>query len=117
MEQQQSPLRKRDMGLAGAIIVLAQVLSSFQTSRNLSNEMDQLKSEFQIVRFEQEKYFVKKKELKNVIVKLDSMKVQLAGIRQQLRSIRHIALNDDDNIVGCSFKEAELVPTLLRGRL
>lgn len=103
-----SQLKKRDMGLAGAVIVLAQVISNFQSTRNLSNEIDQLKTEFHQVRSDQEQYFVKKEELKVVTVKLDSMSGQLSKIRNQIKSMTDSDVAFNKSFIGCSsFSQAD----------
>lgn len=74
-------IKKTDVGLAGAVIVLAQVLASFQSSKNLSEEMDKLRSDFRALKSEQEVYFVKREELNKVSIKLDKLAKQLRLIR------------------------------------
>lgn len=99
-----SALKRRDIGLAGAIITLAQVLSSLHSSRNLSFEIDQLKAEFHLSKREQEKYFVKKEELKKVVTKLGRIDEKLAKISQQMNSMNTVWNQvDDDGTVGCTY--------------
>ncbi len=81
------------MGLAGAIIVLAQVLSSFQSTTNLKLEMDQIKSDFLKVRKDQLNYYVKNEE------KLNSLGSQLHKITNQIKS-----MGKSDGIIGCAIK-------------
>lgn len=77
-----------EMTFAGAIIVLAQVLSSFRSTQSVSSEIQKLREDLQQVQTNQEKYFVKKVELKKVVIKLDDMNKQLAKLNQQIKIIR-----------------------------
>lgn len=45
----QPPLRRRDMGIAGGMIVVSQLVSSFQTTQNLSKELSDLKTDVKIL--------------------------------------------------------------------
>ncbi len=85
------PVRRRDMGLASVAVILSQVLSSFQSNRDLSKDIQQIRTEFHQIRDDQEKYFVRKEELRRVDEKLDLMNTQLAQIRVQIKKIGDIA--------------------------
>lgn len=100
-------LRKSDMGLTGAIIILCQVISSLQTSRNLSSEFDELKFQFLNAKAEQEQYFVKKEELKKVSFKLDSMNDRLDIIQKQIKFLKDFAWSEPQTVIGCALHKTE----------
>lgn len=81
-------MKKKDMGIASAVIVLAQFLSTFQSSHNVSGEIRDLKRSIEHVKIEQEKYFVRKEELKTVVTKLDHLASELSRMNDQIKSMR-----------------------------
>lgn len=91
MDTRNYRLKRRDMGLASAIIVIAQVLSNFQSSqslsKNVSDDILKLRKEFDQARIEHEQFFVKKEELKKVVAKLDSMNSKLKVINKQIEKL------------------------------
>lgn len=98
----ETTLKRRDMGFTGAVILLAQVMATLQSSRNLSNELDELKNQFNLVKTEQAKYFVKREELKQLALKLDAMNDQLIKIGHQIRKFKDdYALKEDLDGLGC----------------
>lgn len=98
-------LKRTDMGLTGAVIILCQVISSFQSSRNLSQEIDQLKSAFHEEKAEHEKYFVKKEELGEVSLKLDKMSKRLFVIQKQIKNLNFVS-SDSETIIGCRYNRS-----------
>lgn len=91
-------LKRRDMGFASVVIVIAQIISSIQStenvSSNLSNEISNVRIQLDEARSHQEKYFVKREELDKVVAKIDSMNSQLKKIK------RHLDIHE--TISGCS---------------
>lgn len=77
------------MGIAGALIVLAQVASNFGSSHGVSNDIAKLRSDMKRVQVNQEQYFVKKKDFKKVVVKLDTLNSHVLQLSQQIKSIRN----------------------------
>lgn len=110
-KNQTIPLRRRDMGLTGAIIVLAQVLSSFQANRNLSQDIEDLKSQIHQAKEDRQKYFVKKEEFQAVVITLDKMADQLDDINKEIKSIKddYVSYAAEDGTVSCVY-EAEILP-------
>jgi Ser-tRNA(Ala) deacylase AlaX len=88
------PLRRRHMGLAGAIIIISQVItqyfSSSHSNKNISEELLQMK-------INQEKYFVKKEELEQVSSKIDKMRKDLADMNDKIRFIKRYVSSEEKN--------------------
>ncbi len=85
MIKHQSLLKRRDISLTGAIILISQALTSFHSSHRLSKEMEAFKASFLQLKIDQEKFFVKKEELKTVVTKLDSVKKELTELNEQIK--------------------------------
>ncbi len=103
-------IKRGEMGIAGAIIVISQVLSQFQITRNTGKEVDELKQEFRQVKIDQEKYFVKKEEMRLVVNKLEQMASELASMTREIKSIREdgfltLDLDHPGDVIGCSDTE------------
>lgn len=79
------------MGLAGAIIVVSQIItqyfSSFHSTKNISVELEQ-------IRLDQEKYFAKKDEVEKVSLKIDSLKKDLSEMNNKIKYIKRYVSND-----------------------
>lgn len=67
------------MGLAGAIIVVAQVITQFFSS---SHSNKNISEELQQIRADQEKYFVRKDELQIVSNKIDKLGRDVTEIKK-----------------------------------
>ncbi len=109
-QSQSNPLRKRDMGLAGAIIVIAQAITQeFYRFHSVNDISDELRE----IRADQEKYFVKKSELKKFAQKIDDLKKEIARLNSKIESktiINHDKFSkfkkqteEDEEIIGCNF--------------
>ncbi len=101
---------KKDMGLAGAILVLSQVLSSYQSTQKVTAELADLKGAFTLMRSDQEKYFVKKEELVVVVRKLDQLVVEMSRVRRNIKSMSEefvtLQLEPEHNLVGaCALED------------
>lgn len=79
LRQENYPLRRRHMGLAGAIIVVAQVITQFFSS---SHSNKNISEELQQIRADQEKYFVRKDELQIVSNKIDKLGRDVTEIKK-----------------------------------
>lgn len=107
-------LNRRDMGLTGALIVIAQVISSFHSTSNLSRDIDEMRQEFVQVKSDTEKYFVKKEELGKVVVKLDKMNDQLVKIGKQIKSVKDLSQVSEEDLMACdNLTDDEGIPSLL----
>lgn len=82
------PIKKRDLGIAGAIVVLAELLSNFQSSQNVATEIVKFREEFAASNLEREQFFVRKSELGNLSIKLDKANDQLTKLNDQVVSLR-----------------------------
>jgi hypothetical protein len=99
-------LRKADMGWTGAIIILCQVISSFQASKSVSEELKDLKISILDIRVDQEKNFVRKEQAKTFEAKIEEIKEDVKDIKKQIKHLRsEYAYSDPKGIVGCAFME------------
>lgn len=102
-----APIRRKDFGIAGALIVLSQLLSSFQSSQNVSKEIEKVKDDFNESLIEREEFFVRKTDIVAMTSKLDQMNEQLIKVNEQLNSLKsyvkdNFALNKTEKTIGCS---------------
>jgi DNA repair exonuclease SbcCD ATPase subunit len=84
----------REIGLVGILTLLGQLGIGFHSNYNVSDEIKKLTSEIQEIRLEQEKYYVRKYQLRDISIKLDkieerinSLTVSVSSIKVKLRSI------------------------------
>jgi hypothetical protein len=82
------PIKRRDVGIAGLVIVLAEIASNFQSSSNVASEIVKFKEEFQASKVEREIYFVRKTELEALSNKLEKLTDQLSILNNQVVSLR-----------------------------
>lgn len=108
--------KRKDLGIASAVLVLSQLISVYNSSHNLSAQIDELKTSIDNVQSSQELYFVKKEEMKKVSYKLDAMNEQLIQIQRELRFIKNFAINDNP-IETCSYVNIneDVQPSSIRG--
>ncbi len=90
------------MGLAGAVIVISQFLSNFQSSQTVSSEIVKFKEEFQESIVDREKFFVRKTDISPVLAKLDLLNVQLVKLNEKVSSLKRAVKENN------SFEEAYL---------
>ncbi len=109
MDTRPSPnVKRRDMGLASAIVVLAQLASTFSTNKNISVEFETLKISFEQLRLDQERFFVRKEEVKLLSIKMDRMNEELVRLNEQMKSIKDIyavtPIEESEDIIGCVYQ-------------
>ena len=90
------------MGIASLVIMVSQLVSTFQTSKGLSDDIKHLREEIAQVKHEHAKYFVKKEELRTVVKKLDHMAGELVRINDQIERLRDTAFFDLETSHECS---------------
>ena len=100
----ESGIKRRDLGLAGTLVVIIDALSSYQSSRFLSTDVNKLKDEVIQMRLDSEKYFVKKTEMSIVVNKLDTLNTQITQLDQTLRDYGY-RVETEAGIVGCDYKK------------
>jgi len=103
-------VKRRDIGIAGALIILSQAITSSQSSNSITNQIDELRNQLIQLKVDREQYFVRKDELKKVINKLDKMQVDIATINEQIKWLRHMAELDtryDEEVVGCLYERRD----------
>lgn len=105
--EQNSTVRKRDMGIAGILLILSQIFSSYQSTEHLSNKINELQDAFEELKSNQEKYFVRKEELKKVVKKIDKMNEELVKLSKQIDSIASYDLYDREELFGCVLEQPD----------
>lgn len=111
-----NPIKRRDMGIAGALIVISQFISSFQSSQSVSSEISKFKEDFNQLKVDREQYFVRKTDLAPVLTKLDSLNEQLVKLNEKVASLKRVVRDNygydeanlygaegGDDIIGCTF--------------
>lgn len=88
------PLKKRDMGIAGALIVLTQVLTNFHSSETVTDRIEELQKEFRQSLVDREQYFVRKIEIRDLSSKIEKVNGELIQIKNQVTSLKAL-LKDD----------------------
>lgn len=78
--------KRWEMGIAGSILVLAQALSHYQLSSNISNEMDKLKDTIHQDKVDLETFFVRKTEIFMMVSKLDKLSEQVTSIKSFIKT-------------------------------
>jgi uncharacterized protein YydD (DUF2326 family) len=115
-------IKRKDLGIAGAVVVIAEAITNFTSSRSISHEVIKIKDEIKDMKVEREQYFVRKTELSSVSKKLDKLNDQLIRVDDKIASIKkELKLNfatmeyEDSDLIGCS----EIAPpkTFTLGRL
>lgn len=79
---------KKKLGVAGAIIVATQGITSVYSAKTLSDRVDDMKAAMVAGRLEREQYFVRKTEFDALVVKLDKLSDQVTGVREQIAGLR-----------------------------
>lgn len=79
--------RRRDMGIAGAVVILSQVLTNYQSTNTVATEIRELKDAIQDIRKEQRTTFARKEQLKSLETSMDEVKSELQEIKKQIRRL------------------------------
>ncbi len=99
------PIRRKDVGIAGAVIVLSQLLSSFQSSQTVTTQMGHLQEEFQQLKVDRELYFVRKADIVPLTEKLDKLNDKLISINENVSVIKRFLKDnkfyDEVGYLGC----------------
>jgi hypothetical protein len=109
--------RSKEMGAIGLITVLAQVMVGQNSNQNIVDQFSKIKAEFNELRLEREKLFVKKDDMQILSSKIDHLTERVADIQGFLkRSSKYQAS-------ACFFPNQHAVftlehsPTVLKPRL
>ncbi len=96
-------LNKVEFGIAGAIVLLSQSLTSFYSSDKITREIASFKEQFNKSLVDREQFFVRKTDIAPFLSKLDEMKEQLVLLNEKMELAN--ALNDPSlDIVDCSLE-------------
>lgn len=78
-------LKKSELGVAGAIIVLSQLLTDYRSSSSMNKEFKNLETEFFEMQENQKKHFVTKEEFRMFVNRMDR---NLNKISQKIDSLK-----------------------------
>lgn len=99
-------LKRRDLGIAGAIIALSQLIGSFQNAHSVTSEIAKFKEEFQQSQIDREEFFVRKTDVAALSDKMDKMNENLVRMNEQIKVLKSFMRQDfeasNGNIIGCS---------------
>lgn len=98
-----------DFSLPGAIlIVVSQLFASFQSSDQISKEIEKFRKDFQQSLIDRETYFVRKTELSLIGKKIDGLNSRVIRMSEQINTLKneyYSQIEDDSGIVGCIHKK------------
>jgi chromosome segregation ATPase len=89
MDRSKVLLKRKDMGLASVIIVLTQIISTFNSSQKNATDFKELKASFDDLHNYREKFLVKKDDLKSLTTKLDRLHSQFVKLNKEIKSIKN----------------------------
>lgn len=102
------PLKKRDLGLAGIVVVICQTLTNYHSSGNVSDQVRELRLDLEDLRMHQEKHFVRKEEIKSLELKLDDLKSQVIKLNGQIDKLsKDYAGLEDPGEYACMVEEKD----------
>jgi hypothetical protein len=112
MDIKPKPIKRREMGLTGAIIVLAQVASTFQSNKDLSEEIKSIRNDFKAAEIRQDTTFVRKTEIESLRNQLDKnltkVNKSLIHVQKELKNLQELTTlifpePDSDDLVSCLY--------------
>lgn len=100
--------KRSDIGIAGTVLLVTQVIASQQSTQTVSKQIEELRQEIQKSIVDREEYFVRKTELNS---RLDGINLQLQKIQEQVDSMKHMV--DEYALDDFSFDRCSLSGLLL----
>jgi hypothetical protein len=83
-----APLRRKDVGLVGAILVGIQAFVSISGAHVVSEQVESFRKELVDIRLAQEQFFVRKTELGMLSEKLDHMSSEISNLKEQVSGMK-----------------------------
>jgi predicted nuclease with TOPRIM domain len=83
-----NPLKRRDLGVASAILIATQVFTSVQSFESVNKKLEELSEQVNELRLEREEFFVRKTQLDAVSSKLDKLTEEVVKVREDLTSVK-----------------------------
>lgn len=104
-------VKRRDIGIAGALIVLAQAITSSKSADSINLQIEELKKSFIAAKIEREQFFVRKEELKGVVTKLDKLEIEIAKIGERINYLGDSSsiASEHGEYVSCDFKPKKAI--------
>jgi len=103
-DQARRIVKGRDIGIAGAVIILSQLTTNFSSSKSITDKIESLANDIQTMKIEREEFFVRKSDLIPITERLDRLNEQLQAIQVKLNYlkafVKDYSLND--GTIGCS---------------
>ena len=75
---------KKELGISSLVVIIAQVISTFQGTGSVQNEIKELKKEIHESSIERERFFVRKSDIEPMKVKIDSVHLELSDINRKI---------------------------------
>lgn len=90
-------LNRRDVGIAGALVILAQAITSSQSTSSINDQLEELRKSILMAKIEREQYFVRKEELRLVVQKIDKITEKLSVVEARL--VDNYSLEECDPLI------------------
>jgi predicted translin family RNA/ssDNA-binding protein len=81
------PVKRGEIGIAGALIILSQAITSFQSTQSISKDMQELHNELEMSKREMIE-FVRKSDFISLSIKSDKISDQLKNLKIDLNELK-----------------------------
>ncbi len=98
--------RKKDIGIVGALVMLSQAVSNFQSTSSLKDEILKLKVEFAQAQLDREVHFAKKTDIVSLSKKVDKVGRQVTQLTLNMNTLqkyvrRSLVLGEFNKVTAC----------------
>lgn len=91
MGEKEIKTNRKELGIAGSLVVITQIMTSVGSSQALSDKIDKLNYDIHLLRVEREQYFVRKSDIHQLSSKIDQLSDDVVRVKEQINSLkRHI---------------------------
>lgn len=105
-------VRRKDLGIAGSIIIIAEAVSNFRSTTFVQREIMKLRDDLYTLQQDHTRTFAQKSDLVPMSEKIDSLDRKLIGLDKKITALREViseegyeSMNYTTEIVGCSYKK------------
>lgn len=99
--------RRQDMTIAGAVVIISQVLTNYQSTTTVATEIKELREAIQSIRTEQQNTFAKKEQVKAISSSMEDVKSDLQEIKKQIKMLSNqyaqTDIYENDDAIECSY--------------
>lgn len=92
-------IKRKDMGIAGALIVVIQGITALQSTNSVSADIEALRKEIQQSAIERERFFVRKTDLLVLTQKIDDLADKVTDLKSHLEDSYSMECEPDDKEV------------------